>query len=157
TKIDELFGDFSEIFIPEQTFRHEVKFIASPTNYLPETENPGKVRFMKNKWSIQAIITVLVLSNLAMAAYIAGKDRKWLTHIWPIRLFAPAPEAKTAVVEPPKFKGDSELQICYESLLRRQPKKDEGQVVVHWRVGKTGKVDFLKLVHSDWSDEVFTG
>lgn len=74
--------------------------------------------------------------------------------------------AAAAPPSPPKIRGEVQavspppeklLQVCYNSLIQRRPGTDNGMVQVHWVSDAEGKIDYLNLVHSDFSDEEFTG
>jgi hypothetical protein len=51
---------------------------------------------------------------------------------------------------------EDELQTCYESYLKRQPKVEEGVVEVHWMLDKGGRISSMELVRSDLEDQTFT-
>lgn len=50
---------------------------------------------------------------------------------------------------------NSQLKSCYESLLIRDSGVNDGDVLFHMMLSKAGTVEFLKLVHSDFSESQF--
>jgi hypothetical protein len=68
-----------------------------------------------------------------------------------------------AEIKPPRgeVKGASfaqvndQLKSCYESLLIRDSAVNDGDVLFHMKLSNTGTVEFLKLVHSDFTESQF--
>jgi len=112
---------------------------------------------MKTLWSKKAVIA-LTITNLASVSYII-RDQA-LRHARSARHHEGAMtdpgRHRRGIVEPVYFKNSDELQICYESLLRRDPKRDEGSVLVNIKVTGEGQVDSLKMVQNDFDEPVFT-
>lgn len=114
---------------------------------------------MKTLLSKTAIINVLLVTNVASAAFIV-KEKGWLKYRLQVvktetQAKGDAPKRRGSVV-PSQFKNNNEIQACYEALLRREPDIDEGTLLVHMKVDKEGTIDSLNLVESDLADEAFT-
>jgi hypothetical protein len=65
------------------------------------------------------------------------------------------PMHKNGVLLEANLKKGDDLQVCYESYLKREPKIEEGTVEVHWMLDKRGKISSMEMVHSDLEDENF--
>lgn len=108
---------------------------------------------MKNYLSRKTLVALLIIGNVAAAAFYAAKivnKKRAGTHS-----DSADSTPRKAVLEPALFKSKGDLQPCYESFLKREPKVDEGSVVVHWRIGRDGQIEFLKMIHSDLEDQIF--
>jgi hypothetical protein len=111
---------------------------------------------MKTFWSKKAVVA-LVVSNVAMGAYII-KEKPWKKHRGHVSREALAADSvdRHGIVEPVYFKNSDDLQGCYESFLLREPKKDEGSVLVNVKITGGGAIDDLKLVQNDFDEPKFT-
>jgi hypothetical protein len=114
---------------------------------------------MKTKWTKIIVVGVILLASAIAAGYIMNK--KW-------RLFSP--EAQASIKKPQVATlaaasiqdRDNVLQVCYESYLGRGQDggvggyvRDDGQVLFHMMINKSGEVKSLELVKSDFSDDEF--
>ena len=118
---------------------------------------------MKKIWSKKSAVGLLLVTNAISAAYIFAKE----SNFWALKSpgqphsvasvqGGSAASAKKGLVQGASLSQSGELQGCYEAFLAKEPKIDEGIVVVLWVVGKKGKVSDIKLMQSDLQDEVFT-
>ena len=113
---------------------------------------------MQTIWTKKAVITLL-LTNLASVSYIAKDTLSRHLHFGSkkarVAHSQEAPMQRHGVVEPVYFKNSDEIQSCYEQLLTKAPKHDEGSVLVNLTVTKEGSVDHLNLVQSDFDEPSF--
>lgn len=111
---------------------------------------------MKNLWSKNSLIAFLVFTNTGTAAFFMAKKWGKPESVPSATAAAEKDTEKKGTVKAPPFKSNQgDLQACYETYLKSEPKVDEGAVTVHWRIGHDGQPEFLKLVHSDLQDATF--
>lgn len=95
-----------------------------------------------------------LLTNVAFAGYLLSTKSKLL--IKPTTETTPASPKKAASVEGANLFKSNQLQSCYNALLKREPKVDEGIVQLHIKLDTNGAINHLELVKNDLQDEVFT-
>lgn len=120
--------------------------------------------YMKKLWTKNTLIAALLLTNTVAFGYILATKYNLKEAL--LRLAHKLPANEQAAKEPAKkkgqvdeagyFKGDNDLQACYENFLTREPAIEEGAVLFHWTIEANGSVNNLKLVKSDFNDDSFT-
>lgn len=127
---------------------------------------------MKNLWSKNLLIALLLFTNTATAAYVLFEKlniKQWATSK---DLVKPRENLKAKLVSKPKIRRKTpnldkyrqkpnldesdQLQACYENFLTLNPEKDEGNILFHWTLKKSGWIDTIKLVETDFNDEELT-
>ena len=104
--------------------------------------------------------TVLLLFTLTGALLFAREARRVAANTGTAVFISEqetAPGHRHGSVQEANLNKNSELQACYESFLKREPKVEEGMVEVHWMLGKSGKISDMKLIHRELEDQTFTG
>jgi hypothetical protein len=116
---------------------------------------------MKRIFSKNTVIGLLILSNVALCCAFVAKElrlSKWkdlrALFVREEKTVKPPPAPQGDIKEA-TLKDSTQVQACYDSLLSRQPRANEGAVIMHWIFNEQGHIDFLKLVRSDMQDEPF--
>lgn len=113
---------------------------------------------MQTIWTKKAVITLL-MTNIASASYIAKDALSRHLHFGSkkarVARTQETPAPRHGVVEPVYFKNSDEIQSCYEQLLTKAPKHDEGSVLVNLTITKEGMVDHLNMVQTDFDEPTF--
>ena len=114
---------------------------------------------MDSFWSKNALITLLLATNIATFGYFLGTRP---TSAAPPRKTAVIKKVRPAKISPEEYRKavvseailrhNDEFERCYNTYLKDRPERTIGAVVLGWRIGRKGQIEDLRVVESDMSD-----
>lgn len=110
---------------------------------------------MKNIYSKNTIIALSIGLNVLLGAYLVSA-KAGFTAKPQFAKTQPSTKKAVRVEGVSNVFNNTQLQKCYNALLKKQPEVDEGIVQLHMKLNESGAIDQLELVKNDLKDETFT-
>ena len=110
---------------------------------------------MKKLLTKKVWIAVILLASLSSAGFIFINNYEIRPRQTTSSLQKSSAESKATIRGADVKASENAMQACYEQLLSRDPEMGDGQVLYHMTLNQSGRVDFLKMIQSDYTEDEF--